>query len=38
MFVFEAGADTRVYLGSADMMPRNLDHRIEVVAPVEERR
>ena len=38
VFVFEAGADTRVYLGSADMMPRNLDHRIEVVVPVEERR
>ncbi len=38
VYVFEAGPDTRVYLGSADMMPRNLDHRIEVVAPVEERR
>ncbi len=38
VYVFEAGPDTRVFLGSADMMPRNLDHRIEVVAPVEERR
>ena len=23
-------------MGSADLMPRNLDHRIELVAPVEE--
>ncbi len=38
VYLFEAGPDTRVFLGSADMMPRNLDHRIEVVAPVEERR
>ena len=27
-----------MYLGSADLMPRNLDHRIEVVVPVEDRR
>ena len=38
VYLFEAGPETRVFLGSADMMPRNLDHRIEVVAPVEERR
>ena len=38
VFAFEAG-DTETYLlGSADLMPRNLDHRIEVVAPVEDAR
>jgi polyphosphate kinase len=36
VFAFEAGATTHLYLGSADLMPRNLDHRIEVVVPVED--
>ena len=26
----------RVFMGSGDLMPRNLDHRVELVAPVEE--
>lgn len=34
IFVFANGGDERVFLGSADWMPRNLDHRIEVVTPV----
>jgi polyphosphate kinase len=35
LFCFEAG-DTRTYLlGSADLMPRNLDHRIEMLVPIE---
>ena len=34
VFWFEAGGDPTVLLGSADLMPRNLDHRIEVVTPV----
>ena len=36
LYVFEAGERSSYYLGSADMMPRNLDHRVEVVTPVED--
>jgi polyphosphate kinase len=36
LFCFEAGGRSTFYLGSADLMPRNLDHRIEVVVPVED--
>ncbi len=35
VYTFEVGENLRVYLGSADLMPRNLDHRIEVVVPVQ---
>ena len=35
VFAFEAGDRSTLYMGSADLMPRNLDHRIEVVVPVE---
>jgi polyphosphate kinase len=35
IYWFEAGDETQVYMGSADLMPRNLDHRIEVLVPVE---
>jgi len=35
--VFRRGDECRYLLGSADLLPRNLDHRIEVVAPIESR-
>jgi polyphosphate kinase len=34
LFCFEAGDKKTYLLGSADLMSRNLDHRIEVVVPV----
>lgn len=34
IFIFANGGDEKVFIGSADWMPRNLDNRIEVVAPV----
>jgi polyphosphate kinase len=38
IYWFEAGDETSVYMGSADLMPRNLDGRIEVLVPVESAR
>jgi polyphosphate kinase len=35
-YVFEAGEEAKTYLSSADLMTRNLDHRIEIAAPVED--
>ena len=36
LYCFEADEQRTYLLGSADLMPRNLDHRIEVVVPVED--
>jgi polyphosphate kinase len=38
VYVFQAGERTSYWLGSADAMPRNLDRRIEVLAPVDDPR
>jgi polyphosphate kinase len=35
IFCFEAGETRRLWLGSADLLTRNLDKRIETLAPVE---
>ncbi len=38
IYYFGNGGEDEVYLGSADLMERNLDRRVEVVFPVEDRR
>jgi len=36
VYAFRRGEETRVLMGSADLMPRNLDSRVELVTPVED--
>jgi polyphosphate kinase len=36
LFFFDASDRSTCFMGSADLMPRNLDHRVEVVTPIED--
>jgi polyphosphate kinase len=38
IYAFEAGSRCTTYIGSPDLMQRNLDHRIEVLVPIENAR
>jgi polyphosphate kinase len=35
VYCFERDGEQTIYIGSADLMPRNLDHRVELATPIE---
>ncbi|MHB8532178.1 MAG: polyphosphate kinase 1 [Solirubrobacteraceae bacterium] len=37
VYAFQRGDEQSVYIASADLMPRNLDHRVELAVPIVER-
>jgi polyphosphate kinase len=36
VYAFERGGEQTVYISSADLMPRNLEHRVELAVPIED--